>query len=664
VKAPSLAIFLTALVLCAGPAHAQDPDGGVELHAHLFMKEGLGWLFSGSFVEPLEAVSWDDQLSSNVNAEALEASGARVVVVALFAHPMFVGDPREAVRAQIAQAEAWVREHRNWALVRDPRQAERRLREGKRLMVLSLEGASGVLESEEDLREFVDELGIRIVAPLHLVDDRVGGPALLGGEQAIGNPLGLVDQLLDPHDRQGVSKNRRGLTSFGKRLLRELLRRGVWIDLSHTSDRALADMLPMLRAADQPPLVSHTTLRRHLPAERATSDALLREVRDRRGIVGLMPSAPLLGRIATRCPETCDSCRGANAFATLYREVARVIGPEAVMLGSDWNGSVRHLPPSCGTGTSLDGTAGFYHMGQERELWRALRKLGAPVPPLHQTVDRFIETWSRVRSVTLDDTGLVALPSRDDVVGPSLDLALGAGIGSTGLRMPGVALFGAMQVRKDVAGDIGAEPYVYFAAVDANATIALEEPDLAYLEVRAAPVGIAAELIDNRARAEALPIQVARRVPLDQAILLQSSVARALVRTMPGVLKDPGCFNFYIELELDLLGYKHIEYLSERSTLDALHFTGVGAALGMRSTFQREVYALFEAHLFGDANLALPDAVVQSDYTVGGRFALGFVEQGVELFAQSNWLGSRDERDPALALSAWRHLGGVVVTIR
>src|SRR4051812_47085106 len=60
-----------------------------ELHAHLFMKEGMTWAFRGDFNGPLEATSWKDRFSSQANPEALEKSGLSVVVATIYAHPLF-----------------------------------------------------------------------------------------------------------------------------------------------------------------------------------------------------------------------------------------------------------------------------------------------------------------------------------------------------------------------------------------------------------------------------------------------------------------------------------------------------------------------------------------------------------------------------------------------
>ena len=281
----TLALLLAVTDVDAQPASpaktATLPDLSLDLHSHLFMEDGLGWLFRGSFDEPHLADSWDDRLSSKVDAQALDRSGIGLVVVALFAHPLYVADMRASIRAQIARAKRFVARHPRWAIAKSPTQARRLLESGRRVLVFSLEGASGILESEEDLREFVDHEGIRIVTELHLVDDAFGGVAMLDGFQYVANPLGVVDQLLDPHhDDHGLQVNRRGLSPLGRRLAVELIARGVWIDLTHASDASLTDLVPMLERAGHPLLLTHAQLRTRHPVERATSVVCPDEITD------------------------------------------------------------------------------------------------------------------------------------------------------------------------------------------------------------------------------------------------------------------------------------------------------------------------------------------------------------------------------------------------
>ncbi len=46
----------------------------VDLHAHLFMKQGMGTLFYGDFLEPMKAKKWSDALSSQADPVSLQRS--------------------------------------------------------------------------------------------------------------------------------------------------------------------------------------------------------------------------------------------------------------------------------------------------------------------------------------------------------------------------------------------------------------------------------------------------------------------------------------------------------------------------------------------------------------------------------------------------------------
>src|SRR5262249_35126784 len=157
----------------------------------------------------------------------------------------------------------------------------------------------------------------------------------LGGFSYFGNPLGVVSRLFGAH--RGIEQDARGLTPLGRRLIKRLIARGVWIDLTHASDAALTELVPMVEAAAQPVLLTHAMLRRHRKVERASSDELLRAVARSGGIVGLLPSEDGFDAPKGRaCPPGCteDACaHGVNAFVAVWADAVRSVGAEAVMLG-------------------------------------------------------------------------------------------------------------------------------------------------------------------------------------------------------------------------------------------------------------------------------------------------------------------------------------------
>lgn len=367
--------------------------GGVELHAHLFMKQAMSWAFRGDFFGPLQARDWRDKFSSMANPESMNASDLSVVVVSLYAHPLFSFSMRDSIRQQIKLADKFVRENPQWVLALDSYQAERALADGKRVLILSLEGASGILETDQDLVEFIDKGGIRIVTLLHLTDDQYGGVALLKGLFGLSSPVAFLKSFFNNTlDKNGVLVNAAGLTEKGRAMARALVQRHVWIDLAHASDQSQRDLVSILGPEKIPLLYTHTVLRRFFKSERAITDDELKEVKESNGIIGLMPSDDML--VGT--PLSSGSCQdrqgSIDALTLQMREAVLALGPSRVALGSDYNGGVRHLHSSCHTGTSLDEKAGLWNIGQSRDVWRAL---GANA---EDVTKHFLEAWGQVQA--------------------------------------------------------------------------------------------------------------------------------------------------------------------------------------------------------------------------------------------------------------------------
>ena len=388
-----LAALFLILSLTAPALAGLDPEASVEAHAHLFMSKGLTWLFRGDFDGPLRAKGWNDRFGSQANPETVERSKIAVLVIAVYAHPLFSLSLRDSIRDQLDGADHFVATHPNWIIARSATEARQALSQGKRVIILAIEGASKILENDADIAEFINRRGVRIVNLLHFTDDEFGGVAFLRGFRALASPLAWLRQIFRAPGADGVILNDEGLTERGKQFAQTLINHGVWLDLAHSSDLSQRDLIPMLEKAGQPLLYTHTVLRRYHHAERGISDWQLQEVRKSHGIVGLMPSEEMLD--GTPVPPT--TCRGSvHALAVQYKEVAATIGADSIVMGTDYNGGIPHLMPSCKTGTSLD-HEGFWNIGQTPDLWQALRKVGAPVPePLSITVERFISAWEQV----------------------------------------------------------------------------------------------------------------------------------------------------------------------------------------------------------------------------------------------------------------------------
>jgi membrane dipeptidase len=163
--------------------------------------------------------------------------------------------------------------------------------------ILGLEGAHA-LDRPGALDE-VFESGVRLIGLAHFFDNDYAGSA------------------------HGVAKG--GLTERGRELVREMERRGIVVDLAHSSDATIRDVLAIAR---RPPIVSHTGLKGTCNNIRNLSDEQLRSVARAGGLVGIgdWPTAV--------CGDTPAAVAGAIRYAV------GVVGDEHVALGSDFDGAV------------------------------------------------------------------------------------------------------------------------------------------------------------------------------------------------------------------------------------------------------------------------------------------------------------------------------------
>ena len=126
-----------------------------------------------------------------------------------------------------------------------------------------------------------------------------------------------------------------GLTDAGRKLVQRAQALGVPIDVSHASDRALADVLELAQRSGATVIATHSNARALADVPRNLDDAALRAIAATGGVIGVNFHSPFLvrGRRAT--------------LADVVRHVlhlVRVAGVDHVALGSDFEGDIR--PPS------------------------------------------------------------------------------------------------------------------------------------------------------------------------------------------------------------------------------------------------------------------------------------------------------------------------------
>jgi len=166
--------------------------------------------------------------------------------------------------------------------------------------ILLTEGAHP-LEGKLSNIDHLYDVGFRVMGLQHFFDNKLGG-SMHGQSQA-------------------------GLTEFGREAVARMNANGVIIDLAHSSEAVAWDVLAMSEA---PVIVSHTGLRLACPGteNRNLPDDVMAEIAQGGGLIGI---AYFEGAI-------CDI--SADGIADTIVTAVELLGPDAVALGSDFDGTV------------------------------------------------------------------------------------------------------------------------------------------------------------------------------------------------------------------------------------------------------------------------------------------------------------------------------------
>lgn len=214
---------------------------------------------------------------------------------------------------------------------------ERIARSGKVASLIGIEGGVAIEGSLAQLRAF-HALGARYMTLTH-------NATLDWADAAIDTPR---------HD---------GLSLFGERVVREMNRLGMLVDISHVSPATMADALEVSRA---PVIASHSSAYAICPSPRNVPDNILEAVKGNGGVIMvnfysgfIVPEAgrkmkAVLQDLRARYPDRAERARAMRDWMTsddakfargTYRDVAdhidhiaKVAGVDHVGIGSDFDG--------------------------------------------------------------------------------------------------------------------------------------------------------------------------------------------------------------------------------------------------------------------------------------------------------------------------------------
>jgi membrane dipeptidase len=235
-----------------------------------------------------------------------------------------------------------------FSLAGSPQEIEVNSKAGKISLPLGMENGAPIGDSVENIKYFHDR-GIRYITLTHGKDNQI------------------CDSSYDTLQKWN------GLSPFGEKVVVEMNRIGMMVDISHVSDSAFYDVIKVTKA---PLIASHSSCRYFTPGfQRNMSDDMIRELGKNGGVIQINFGASFLDSLARVNSKLLDSlekvlvAKGltskdsaaqpiidqfAKNHAELYSDVERVadhidhvvnlIGIDHVGIGSDYDGVGDSLP--------------------------------------------------------------------------------------------------------------------------------------------------------------------------------------------------------------------------------------------------------------------------------------------------------------------------------
>ena len=179
----------------------------------------------------------------------------------------------------------------------------------------------------------------------HLLNRKKNNPNLVGGligtegSHALEGEIKNIDRLFNQGFRMmsfhhffdnrlggslhGLSGE--GLSSFGIQALNEMMRLGIMIDVSHSSEQVVEDVLNVV---NQPLLVSHTGFYGHCESSRNINDSLMKKIASNGGMIAI---GYWHGAVCGNSPK---------AVAQAIKYGVDLVGSKHLSLGSDFDGAV------------------------------------------------------------------------------------------------------------------------------------------------------------------------------------------------------------------------------------------------------------------------------------------------------------------------------------
>ena len=278
-------------------AHTAEP---IEERIHRLQAQGIVDLHFDLPMDLYEKPDRKNLLETEFLPE-LETGNIGVIGVAIYIEDRYL--PETGLRValdQIVLLYAETERCDHFVICKSYREILKARAANKIALLITMEGVEPLEADLNQLRVFY-ELGVRSIGLTHARSNAAGH----GGAFAASGSL--------PE----------GLTSFGRDVVRECERLGVIVDLAHINPAGFDEILSL---TTKPPIVSHTNVRRYYDIERNISDAQIKMIGERRGVIGV--NSVLVS------PREEESTL--DRYIDHIEHVANLIGIDGVGIGFDF----------------------------------------------------------------------------------------------------------------------------------------------------------------------------------------------------------------------------------------------------------------------------------------------------------------------------------------
>lgn len=218
----------------------------------------------------------------------------------------------------LAQAQLWP--VKTWGSI-----YQRAAYQAKRLQILERKGEVHIVRTRADMAKTDRILGLLLTEGAHPLEGEISNIERLYDEGY--RAMGLQHFFDNELGGSLHGRSQGGLTKFGREAVVEMGRQGIIIDVAHSSAQSVRDTLAV---TDKPIFISHGGTIAHCPRtkNRNLPDDLLKQIAARKGIIGI---GYFNGVICDISP---------NGIADAIVDAITLLGPDAVALGSDYDGTV------------------------------------------------------------------------------------------------------------------------------------------------------------------------------------------------------------------------------------------------------------------------------------------------------------------------------------